>query len=286
MQAFAPHTLEEALEVKAAHHEAVPVAGGTDLMVELNFGRAHPTSLLDLSHVEELVGWERENGSIFVGAGTSFAQIARELRSFEALAEAALTVGSPQIRNRATIGGNLATASPAGDGIPPLAAYDAEVVLAAAGGGRRIVPWDHFLRGPKHPALEHDELIAGVRWHVVDGPGAFAKVGPRGANVIAVAAVCVQLDQESRGVRVALGSVGPRVLRAPAAELYAADAIAWDDPDAELPEDAVRGFGMLAASAATPIDDVRGSADYRRHAVAALARRLLVKTLEERRARC
>jgi len=283
MDAYAPHSLEEALEVKAAHHEARPVAGGTDLMVEVNFGRLHPPALLDLSRVGELAGWRRSNGSVFVGAGTTFAEIAAERGLFGALADAALTVGSPEIRNRATLGGNLATASPAGDGIPPLAAFDADILVAAAGGARRRLPWTTFFSGPKQTALEHDELIVGAEWKLPTGPGSFAKIGPRNANVIAVTGVCVQLEEDSRSVHVALGSVGPKVLRARNAEAFAAAAIDWDDPTALLSPEELAVFGNLAAAVATPIDDVRGSADYRRHAVAQLSRRLLAWTLEDRR---
>jgi CO/xanthine dehydrogenase FAD-binding subunit len=283
MQAFAPHSLEEALELKTAHHEAVPVAGGTDLMVDVNFGRARPPALLDLSRVDELAGWRRDNGTVFLGAGTTFARIARDSALFGALADAARTVGGPEIRNRATLGGNLATASPAGDGIPPLAAWDAEIVVGAVGGSRRHIPWHAFFTGPKRTALEHDELILGAEWKLPTGPGSFAKIGPRNANTIAVAGVCVQLDEAARAVRVALGSVAPLVVRAPRAEAFAADAIDWDDPAWVLSTDEVFVFGNLAAEVATPIDDVRGSADYRRHAVAALSRRLLARTLRERR---
>lgn len=284
MDAFSPRSLEEALEVKAAHHEAIPVAGGTDLMVEVNFGRLEPPALLDLSRIDELTTWRGENGSVFVGAGMTFARIARELPMFRALAEAALTVGSPQIRNRATIGGNLATASPAGDGIAVLAAYDAVVLTAAAGGTEHRIPWRDFLLGPKHTTLAPDELIAGVAWKPASGPGSFAKVGPRNANVIAVAGVCVQLDEPTRGVRVALGSVGPTVLRASEAEAFAAATVPWDDPAADIPRRALEEFGRLTAAAALPIDDLRGSAAYRRHAVEQLSRRALSWALEDRRA--
>jgi CO/xanthine dehydrogenase FAD-binding subunit len=282
-RAFTPRSLEEALAVKAAHHEAVPVAGGTDLMVEVNFGRLRPSMLLDLSRVEELATWRRRNGAVFLGAGMTFARIVSELTEFRPLAEAALTVGSPQIRNRATIGGNLATASPAGDSIPVLAAYDAEVVVAAAGGGERRLPWHRFFTGPKLTALAHDELILGAEWTVVPGPGSFAKVGPRNANVIAVAGICVQLDEPARAVRVALGSVGPTVLRAHEAEAFGASAIPWDDPAAGIESGAIEEFGSLAAAAAHPIDDLRGSAAYRRHVVQGLSKRLLTWALEDRK---
>jgi CO/xanthine dehydrogenase FAD-binding subunit len=282
MLGYVPHSLGEALELKAAHPEAVPVAGGTDLMVELNVGRLSPPALLDLSRLHELENWYRHGSYVFVGAAMTFARIARELGEFPPLVQAALTIASPQIRNRATIGGNVATASPAADCVPVLAAYDARVVLAADAGRVRRVPWDGFLTGPKRSVLDPDELIVGVEWDVVDGPGCFAKVGPRNANVIAVAGVCVQLDEPARGLRIALGSVGPTVLRAEAAEAFGADAVAWDDPAAGIDPLALDEVGRLAAAAAHPIDDVRGTAAYRQHVAAALTRRLLVRALEGR----
>lgn len=282
-EALTPRTLEEALEAKAARPEAVPVAGGTDLMVDVNFGRSHPATLLDLSRVAELKRRRRETGHVFVGAGMTFAAIARELREFRPLVEAARSIGSPQIRNRATIGGNLATGSPAGDSIPVLAAYDASVVLASRARERRV-PWQEFFVGPKRTALAPDELIVGVEWSPVDGQGSFAKVGTRNAMVIAIAGVCLQLDSSARTVRLALGAVAPTVVRAPEAESFAADVVPWDEPEQPVQADAAAEFGRLAASAARPIDDVRGSAAYRRHAVNVLSRRALAWALDDRRA--
>ncbi len=282
-EALTPRTLEEALEARALRPEAVPVAGGTDLMVEVNFGRSRPPALLDLSRVEELRGWEQHDGRVRVGAGVTFATIVRELGAFRPLVEAARSVGSPQIRNRATLGGNLATASPAGDGIPVLAAYDATVLLASRERERRV-SWEEFLVGPKRTALAADELIVGVEWSPADGPGSFAKVGTRNAMVIAVAGVCLQLDSPGRSVRLALGSVAPTVVRAPEAEAFAASVVPWDDPERPLPAGAAAEFGRLAAAAARPIDDVRGSAAYRRHAVEVVSRRALAWALDDRRA--
>ncbi len=281
MEVLSPRTLGEALEARAALPDAVPVAGATDVWVDVNFGRLRPAALLDLSHVGELRESWYEDGRVFLGAGTTFGRIARELREFRALAEAARSVASPQIRNRATIGGNLGTASPAGDAIPVLVAYRADVVVASASETRRVAI-DDFLVGPKRTALRPDELIVGVEWRPVIGPGSFAKVGVRNAMVIAVASACLQLDEDGHGVRLALGSVGPTVLRASGAELFAS-ALDWDDPaPAALGE-----FGRLAAAGARPIDDLRGSAAYRRHAVQVLARRALAWALDDRRAaRC
>lgn len=276
MIALVPRTLDEALDFRAAYPEAVPVAGGTDLMVDVNAGRRRLEGVLDLSRLEELQGWERRNGTIVVGAGMTFARIARELVEFRPLVEAALSVGSPAIRNRATVGGNLATASPAGDSLPVLAVYGADVLIAAAGARRRL-PLEEFLTGPKRTALAPDELIVGVEWRPVDGPGRFLKVGNRNAMVIAVASACLQLDEGERRVRIALGSVAPTVLRARVAEAFADEALDWNDPAAALVD-----FGRLAAAETQPIDDVRGSAAYRRHAVEVLARRTLRSALEER----
>ena len=276
MDAFAPCTLDDALEIRAAHPEAIPVAGGTDLWVEVNARRLRPKALLDLSRVEELATWDLRNGTVFVGSGVTFSRIVRELDAFGPLVQAARSVASLQIRNRATIGGNLATASPAGDSIPVFAAYGAHVVAASARAGRRRLPLDGFLVGPKQTSLAPDELIVGVEWPTVAGPGSFAKVGRRNAMVIAVASVCLQVDEEEHGaVRLALGSVGPTVLRARRAEDFV-EGLDWSDP-AVLAE-----FGRLAAAEARPIDDLRGTAAYRRHVVDVLARRALSRAEEAR----
>jgi CO/xanthine dehydrogenase FAD-binding subunit len=286
MEVLLPRTLDEALVMKADHPEAVPIAGGTDLMVELNFDRRRPAFMMDISRLAELRRWQRENGTLFLGAGTTYNRIIKELREFVPLVQASRTVGSPQIRNRGTVGGNLGTASPAGDALPVLAAYDAEVVLVRAGGQTRTLPWNRFMTGPKKTAIEPSELILGVRWRVVRGPGSFSKIGTRNAMVIAVANLCLQVDEDRRQVRVALGSVGPTILRAPDAEAFAAralaDAGAWDDPAAGIPHAVFEGFGERVAAAAKPIDDIRGTAAYRRHACAVLARRALRWALDDR----
>lgn len=283
---FLARSLDEALAVKAAHPEAVPIAGGTDLMVALNFDRARPAAIVDISRLRELCAWRRENGTLFLGAGVTYTRIMRELPGLVPLVQASRTVGSPQIRNRGTVGGNLGTASPAGDALPVLAAYDAEVVLARAGGRTRVLPWHRFMIGPKKTVIAPDELIVGARWRVVRGPGSFSKIGTRNAMVIAVANLCLVLDEETRAVRVALGSVGPTIIRATDAEAYAAAALtaagAWDVRRASLPDATIGEFGDRVAAAAKPIDDVRGTRAYRRHACAVLARRALRWALADR----
>jgi CO/xanthine dehydrogenase FAD-binding subunit len=224
---------------------------------------------------------------VFLGAGVPYARIMRELPDQVALAQASRSVGSPQIRNRGTLGGNLGTASPAGDALPALAVYDAEVVLASAAGSRQL-SWRDFLVGPKRNALAPDELIVGVTWNATRGPGSFSKIGARNAMVIAIAGLCLQVDEEARGLRVALESVGPTILRAHEAEAFGAGVIeeagAWANPRATIPASAVVRFCELTATAAIPIDDIRGTAAYRRHACAVLARRALTWALDDRRA--
>src|SRR5581483_5187272 len=262
MEVLSPRTLDEALRVKAEHPQAVPLAGGTDLMVELSFDRRRPEVVLNLGEVEELRGWSRENGGVRLGAGLTYTEaMAEPLRSLlPALAEASRTVGSPQIRNRGTLGGNLGTASPAGDSLPPLLVEDAEIELAKVDGTRRV-PLAEFLVGPKRNALEPDELIVAVHIRPSAAPQTFMKVGPRNAMVIAVCSLAVLVDRERGEVRAAFGSSGPvpALVRAPLAE--------------------AEGFPALVASAASPIDDVRGTAAYRRHALRVLAARGLERCL-------
>ena len=287
MDVLLSRTLEEALEIKARRPEAVPIAGGTDVMVELNFDRHRPEAMVDVSRVPELRRWSRDNGTLFLGAGVTYTRIMRELAQFAPLAQASRTVGSPQIRNRGTVGGNLGTSSPAGDALPVLAAYDAEIILVRAGNATRSVPWNQFMVGPKKNALQPEELILGARWNVVRGPGSFSKIGTRNAMVISMAGLCLVVDEDGRSIRVALGSVAPTIVRAPEAEAMAARAMdeagAWDDPAATVPESSIEDFGALVASATRPIDDVRGTAAYRQHACRVLARRALTWALDDRR---
>jgi CO/xanthine dehydrogenase FAD-binding subunit len=288
MDVFLPRVLDEALEIKAAHPEALPIAGGTDVMVELNFDRRRPDGIIDVSRLPELRVWQQQDGHVFLGAGVTYSRIMADLHAFVPLAQASRTVGSPQIRNRATVGGNLGTASPAGDALPVLAAYDADIELTSAGSGRRSLPWHAFHLGVKKTALRPDELILGVRWKALRGSGSFSKIGTRNAMVISVAGLCLALDEENRTVRVALGSVAPTIVRGADAEAFAAEALkragAWEDPATTLDPGVLEEFGELAAAAARPIDDVRGTASYRRHACAVMARRALTWAMDDRRA--
>lgn len=286
MDVFLPRTLEEALERRAERPGAVPIAGGTDLMVALNFDHLRPEAMIDVSRVPELRTWREADGKIHLGAGVTYARILRELPYARALAEASRSVGSPQIRNRGTVGGNLGTGSPAGDALPVLAAYDAEIGLVAAGGRERWLAWSEFLLGVKRTAIADDELILGARWRSVSGPQSFSKIGTRNAMVISVAGLCFALDRPTRTARVALGSVAPAIVRAADAEAFLsaelARAGAWDDLGAPLAADVSDAFAERVALAASPVDDVRGTAAYRRHAIAVLARRALGWAMRER----
>jgi len=254
-----PRSLEEALRLKAERPDAVPIQGGTDVMVELNFDRARPAALLNLNEVEELRGWARQNGTVWLGSGLTYAEaMERPLaEALPALAEAARTVGGPQIRNRGTIGGNLGTASPAGDALPPLLVCGAEVKIASVR-GERIVPLPDFVVGPKRNVLAEDELILGVWVGGTESRQTFMKVGPRNAMVIAVVSLAVRVDDD---LRAAFGSAGPvpTLVRAGLGD--------------------VDSFPQRVAEAASPIDDVRGTASYRRHALRILTRRALDRCL-------
>ena len=235
------------------------IQGGTDLMVALNFDRSRPAAVLNLNEVAELRGWGRENGTLRLGSGLTYAEAMEgELAAaLPALAEASRTVGSPQIRNRGTIGGNLATASPAGDALPPLQLEAAEVECASLRGLRRV-PLGEFVTGVKRTVLAPDELISAV-WVTPSGaPQTFMKVGPRNAMVIAVVSLALSAGEE---LRASFGSAGPRPLLVTA-------------PRAEADS-----FAERVAAAASPIDDVRGSAAYRRHALRVLTSRALERTM-------
>ncbi len=278
MDFLQPTSWAEALAVKAERPEAVPIAGGTDVMVELNFDTRRPAALLDLTRIGELGGWAVENGLIRLGAGVSYTRLIDELAGpLPGLALAARTVGSPQIRNRGTVGGNLGAASPAGDCHPPLLAAGAVIEVASVR-GTRTIPAAAFYTGVKRNALAPDELIAAILIPPAAGPQQFSKIGTRNAMVIAVASFCVALDPPRRAVGTGLGSAAPTPRRAEAAEAFLSGALdeagLWESR-AALPEGVVREFGAKVASAADPVDDVRGTAAYRRHGLAVMARRTL-----------
>jgi CO/xanthine dehydrogenase FAD-binding subunit len=253
------------------------LAGGTDLMVEVNFGHRQPPAVVALRRVEELRGYEVLDDEVVLRSGVTWTEVEHDLADvLPGLAAAARTVGSPQMRNAGTVGGNIGTASPAGDGLPVLGALDATVVLARRDGERRL-PLPEVITGVKQTAIEPGEVIREIRVPRLDGPQQFLKVGTRNAMVISIVVCGLAVDRAGRSVRLGLGSVAPRPLRAVAAEAFIAGAIDWDRLTA--PPDAVARFGELAREAADPISDQRGTAEFRRHAVGVVAARALRRSL-------
>jgi CO/xanthine dehydrogenase FAD-binding subunit len=286
LEVLQPSSWGEALAAKEQHPEAVPLAGGTDLLVELNFDRSRPETILDLTRIPELGQWSRNDGEVWLGAGVTYTRVITELSSeLPGLAIASRTVGSPQIRNRGTVGGNLGSSSPAGDALPPLVADSARVELASTSGSR-VVAVNEFCTGPKRNVLAPNELIAAIHVPVASGPQQFSKIGTRNAMVIAVASFALSLDPANRSVGTGIGSAGPVPLRATEGERFLEGVLEegnlWEGRG-PLPETAVTRFAQLAAEAARPIDDVRGSAAYRRHALGVMARRTLNWTWDEYR---
>src|SRR5882724_5911389 len=211
--------------MKAATPDAVPIAGGTDVMVELNFDHRRPSALLDLTRIEALTSWSEADGRITFGAGLPYTRLIDELgTALPGLAIASRTVGSPQIRNRGTVGGNLGAASPAGDTHPVLLATDAVVEVASVRGSRNI-PVSEFYLGVKRNALAPDELIVSVQVPRASGPQQFSKVGTRNAMVIAVCSFGLALHPQERRVGAAIGSAAPTPRRAIDAEEFVADAL-------------------------------------------------------------
>ncbi|MEU5258067.1 xanthine dehydrogenase family protein subunit M [Amycolatopsis sp. NPDC021455] len=280
MEFLRPATLAEALAFKAERPDAVPIAGGTDVMVELNFDHRRPAALLDLTTVPELAEWSTSDGTVRLGAGVPYSRVITELgESLPALAMASRTVGSPQIRNRGTVGGNLGAASPAGDTHPVLLALDARIEAASVR-GTRLLRAEEFYVGVKRHALAPDELITAVHLPAHAGPQQFAKVGTRNAMVIAVCSFALSLRQGEVGA--AIGSAAPTPRRAREAEDFLAAELPWTSAE-PLPDSLKRRFGDLVGEAASPIDDVRGSAAYRKHALGVLARRTLTWAWDEHR---
>jgi len=270
MTVTVPTSLAGALTVLDDDPARLVFAGGTDLMVQVNEGVRRPGPVLAVAEVSELRQVHRDGDELVIGAGVTYTELMDEAVAsvVPALAQAARTVGSPQIRNAGTIGGNLGTASPAGDTLPVLVALGATVEVASTA-TRRTVAIGDFLTGPKSTNLGPGELIVAVRVPVRRGPQEYLKVGVRNAMVIAVASVALVVDLDARSVGVGLGSVGPTALPA-------SDACAWLAAQLDWRDDQVANeFATRVADAARPIDDHRGRASYRRHAVKVMARRAL-----------
>ena len=282
-----PRSLDELLADFANRPDSTLLAGGTDFLVEVNFGHRHPDSVISVGQVPELGGWRHAEGgdSLVLGACLTYTEMmAPQLADLlPSLAQAARTVGSPQIRNAGTLGGNLGTASPAGDTLPVLAALNATVQLASVDRIREI-GFGEFILGPKRTALRDGEVILSVRVPLQRSRQEFLKVGTRNAMVIAICSVALVADEDSHEVRIGLGSVGPVPLRAPEAEQLASASIDWETGRWQGDESDLARFGELVGAAAQPIDDHRSTADYRRRAVEVCATRALERVTAPRAA--
>lgn len=279
MTVLAPESIEEAVEALSVRPHLDVLAGGTDFMVEVNYGHRRPGEVMTLRRIRALRGWRIDGDDVVIGPCTTYDDLLDPALEAVApgLVRAARTVGSPQIRSTGTIGGNVATASPAGDTLPVLLALDAAVTLTSAG-GERSLPLASFLTGPKQTDRRRDELVTGIRFPLATGPQEYLKVGVRNAMVIAVASVAVVVDVPGRSVRAALGSCGPVPIRCHDAESWVVDHVDWERrrvPDPRTYE----AFGARCAEAARPIDDHRSTAEYRRHACRVMARRALARCL-------
>jgi len=282
-----PHSIEQLTALLLDEPRTVLLAGGTDLMVALNHGlqRISPDELvISLKEVPELstIEVDHEQRLLRIGAGVNWDELlgAPVDTLAPCLTQAARTVGSHQIRTAGTIGGNIATASPAGDGVCALVALDAVAVLTSPEGQRRVAV-EHVATGPKRSVLQNDEFIESIEIPIVDGWQAYSKIGTRNAMVISVAGVAVVISAESTSCRIALGSVGPTVILAEDASAFAGDSIDWTN--IEISADSLQGIAQLVQQAASPIDDHRSTAAYRSHSVGVLARRLIERGVQEMR---
>ena len=269
--------VDDVLDCLSNRTDSTILAGGTDLLVEINFGRIRPAHIVAIDRVDELKDLSR-NGHVRMGALVTYTRMLEEDVGSPALVDAARTIGSPQIRNAATIGGNLGTCSPAGDTLPVLAALEATVILRSRKGERRV-PFAEFMTGPKKSARRSDELIVAVEWDDAGAAQTYMFAATRNAMAISISGLALVVDRARHRVGVGLGSCGPTIIRATEAERFAAgvfEETGWDRPTRPS-ESTAAEFGRLAASAAKPIDDVRGTAAYRRHVLAVMGARALAR---------
>lgn len=273
-----PLTIREALDALTSAPDARLIQGGTDMMVEINFNHLKPHNVIALRRVQELRRWTKNaDGTITIGAGVPYQEMETgELKNLiPALAEAARTVGSPQIRATGTLGGNLGTCSPAGDGLPVLFALDAVIHLQSSESSRVLSVHD-FMLGVKRNARASNEIITAVTIPLLDGWQGYAKVGVRNAMVISVASACLAVDKSTKSVRIALGAVGPTIIRCRDAEAWLAEQLDISTSTG-IDVATAKEFGRRVSIESKPIDDHRSTAEYRRHAIGVLAQRLITR---------
>ncbi len=272
-----PASLREALETITTRDKIAPIAGGTNLVVDMRGGRQLPAAVIHIGRLPELRGIRIADGFIHAGAAVTISELLHDpevVRTSPALVQAGHVFANPLVRNRATLAGNLADGSPAADTAPPLLALDARLTLSSSR-GTRTIPLHEFFLGVRRTALQPGELICEIAWPVppARSTSIFYKLGLRKADAISVASAAVYLelgpDGLCRQARIALGSVAPTARRASDAENY----LVGKAIDAETAAEA----GRLAATAASPISDVRASAAYRLKMTAVLTRRLVLQ---------
>jgi len=275
-----PRSVDELVDIFQEHPTAKLLAGGTDYMVEVNLHGRKPETMISLRQVKELSEWSVRSTrrSITIGAGLPYADIEHGeiARLVPALAQASRTVGSPQIRAAGTLGGNLGTCSPAGDSLPVLAALNATIHVIGPD-GNRDVEFSDFMIGVKKNSLRPAEFVHSVSMPIVDGWQGYAKVGTRNAMVISTASACLVRDSDEGIVSIALGSVGPTVIRCHGAENWLMKTMSLR-AGSTLDPVVAQEFGQRVAQESRPIDDHRSTAEYRRHAVGVLAQRLLLRS--------
>jgi len=280
VEVYSPRSLAEALEILSQKKEQIkPVAGGTDVMVMLKDGVLKEKELLNLSYIPELSYIKEKENHILIGATTKYREIRRSpiINAYAPiLIEAVRQIGSPQIQNLGTIGGNLGTASPAGDSIPPLYVLNAKVKLQKVGSAMEV-HIDKFFLGPRKTVREADELITEISVEKME-PGSyyfFEKLGLRSANAISIVNATGILSLENKTIkylRLSLGAVAPTVIRATEAEEEA--------KGKELTEDLIERIAKLASEATRPISDIRGTAEYRKKATYGIVYEALYKILK------
>ena len=281
MSVIVAKELTTALTALREHGDARLIQGGTDLMVEINFNHVKPTTMISLRDIKSLRMIRTDTpGIMSIGSGVPYSVIEGEpvLTAIPALAQAARTVGSPQIRAAGSLGGNLGTCSPAGDTLPVMFALDASIHLSTIDSSR-VVSIHDFMTGVKRSVRQHDEIITAIDFPIINGWQGYSKVGVRNAMVISVASACLVADHENADVRIALGSVGPTIIRCRAAESWLKTTLDLSTRST-ISLDIANEFGRRAAEESSPIDDHRSTAQYRRHAISVLASRLLRKAYQ------
>jgi len=266
---YQPKSIGEALDLKAKLKESGAfIAGGTDLVVLMNRGVRPTERFVDLSHVQGLNAINKSNGTLELAGNVTFAQAGK--LPIRCLAQAALSVGGPGIRELGTLAGNLATASPAGDGSTALLALDAELELSSTRGARRL-PLDRFFLSYRKTSLEPDEMITKIRIPT-DYKTDWAKNGKRGAVNISIVAAAVAITPKKE-VRIALASVAPTPMRC-----YKSEELLTKNG---LSTETIRQAAESVRSEIKPITDHRASADYKIHLAGVMVRRLLENLVKE-----